>query len=67
MPKSSRSEVVDVLGDGIWRVKLAAVPEKGKANEELRNLFAEFLSVRKNQIELVSGGTSSHKRLRISP
>jgi uncharacterized protein (TIGR00251 family) len=67
VPRAGKSEVVDQMGDGTWRVRLAAVPEKGKANEELRALLARYLDIRKEQVELVSGATSTHKRVRIRP
>jgi uncharacterized protein (TIGR00251 family) len=66
IPRSSRSEAVEARSDGWMKVKLGAVPEKGKANEELVELLAAFFSVRKEQVEIVSGEASQRKRLRIS-
>ena len=34
VPRSKSSEVAGVMADGSLRVKVAAVPEKGRANEE---------------------------------
>jgi uncharacterized protein (TIGR00251 family) len=64
-PRSSRSEVVEARSDGWMKIKLAAVPENGKANEELIQLVAEFFHVRKDQVQIVSGEASQRKRLRI--
>jgi len=39
-PKSSKTELTGYLPDGTWKVKVAAAPEKGKANRAL----CEFLA-----------------------
>ena len=65
-PRASRSEVVGFGDDGSVRVRIAAVPEKGKANEELRSLLSRYFGVAKSDIRIVSGETSSHKRVRIT-
>jgi uncharacterized protein (TIGR00251 family) len=66
IPRSLRSEVVEARSDGWMKIKLAAVPEKGKANEELIQLLAAFFAVRKDQVEMLSGEGSQRKRLRVS-
>lgn len=63
--RAARSEVIGVGEDGSLRVRIAAVPEKGKANEELRSLLSRYFGVSKSNVELVSGETSTHKRIRI--
>ncbi len=65
IPKSSKSEVVGVLGDGTLKVKVAAAPEKGRANEELRAILARHFGVPARDVEIVSGETSQRKRVRI--
>jgi uncharacterized protein len=65
-PRARRSEVIGYGDDGSLRVRIAAVPEKGKANEELRALLSHYFGVSKSNVEIVSGGTSSHKRIRIT-
>lgn len=65
IPRASKSEIVEFSADGSVKVKLAAVPEKGKANEELIAMLADYFDVRKDAIELISGETSQRKRLRI--
>lgn len=65
-PRASRSEVTGVADDGTLRVRIAAVPEKGKANEELRSLLSRYFGVARSNVQIVSGETSSHKRIRIS-
>lgn len=65
-PRASRSEVTGFGDDGSLRVRIAAVPEKGAANEELRSLLSRYFGVSKGNVEIVSGETSSHKRIRIT-
>ena len=65
IPKSSKTELAGYLPDGTWKVKVAAVPEKGKANRELIEFLAERLSVPKSRIHIVSGETSPLKRIRV--
>jgi len=48
--------------EGMLKVSVTQAPEKGKANKALLELLAKQLSLRKSQIELVSGETSSQKR-----
>jgi uncharacterized protein len=62
VPGASVSAVAG-LRDGALLVRVAAPPEKGKANEELRDCLARALSISKSSIELVAGATSRRKRL----
>jgi len=65
VPRAARSEVVGVTTDGAMKVRLAAVPDKGKANEELRAVLAGWFQVPKSNVEIVLGETSQRKRLRV--
>jgi uncharacterized protein len=65
IPKSSRTELAGVLADGTWKVKVAAVPEKGKANRALCEFIAEKLGVAKSRVRIIAGETSQLKRIRI--
>ncbi|MDR3229637.1 MAG: DUF167 domain-containing protein [Puniceicoccales bacterium] len=65
VPNAPRSAVVGRLGDA-WKIRLHAVPEDGKANKELLSFLAEKLGVPRCALELVSGGTSREKRVRIA-
>jgi uncharacterized protein YggU (UPF0235/DUF167 family) len=44
-------------------VKVAAVPEKGKANRALCEFLAERLGVAKSRVRIVAGETSPLKRI----
>ena len=61
-PRSIRDEVVG-WQDGALRVRLKAAPVEGQANEALRRLLAKQLGVSRS--ELMDGGKSRHKRVRI--
>lgn len=66
IPKSSKSEVVGYLPDGTLKVKIAAAPERGKANAELCALLARQFGVPRKNVAIVSGETSQYKHVRIS-
>ena len=64
VPGSSRTALAGEH-DGRLRLNVAAPPEKGKANKALIKFLAETLALRKNDITIVRGGTSSIKRLHL--
>jgi len=53
------------LPDGTWKVRVAAVPEKGKANRALCEFIAARLGVPKSKVQIAGGETSQIKRIRI--
>jgi uncharacterized protein len=53
-PGSSRTAVIGRYLDG-WKVSVAAVPERGKANEEIVRLLADVLALPRRQIAIVTG------------
>jgi hypothetical protein len=65
VPGASRSCIAGRLGDAL-KVRVAAAPEKGKANAAVIELLAEALGVKEAQIELVGGHTQPRKTFRIS-
>ncbi len=65
MPRAARSEVVGMTTDGAVKVRVAAVPDKGQANEELRDTLAEWFKVPKNHVDLLHGETSPRKVWRV--
>jgi len=52
--------VVGRHGDS-WKVRVAAAPERGKANDAVLELLAETLAVPRASVTLVSGGSSRNK------
>lgn len=65
IPRSASSGIAGALSDGTLRVKVAAAPEKGKANEELCRILAEHYGVARSAVSVVSGRTSGLKLVRV--
>jgi uncharacterized protein len=65
-PKSSRNEVTGFLDDGTMKLKIAAVPEKGKANAEICDFLADQFGVSRRSVQIVRGETSPLKHIVIS-
>jgi hypothetical protein len=65
VPRSSRTAIAGILS-GMLKVKLAAAPEKGKANQALVEFLADALGVKKNAIKITSGLTSPVKTIEIT-
>ena len=64
VPRASRTGVAGEH-DGALRVRVAAPPVEGAANEELVRFFAKLLGVAARDVEIVSGQTSKTKVLRV--
>ncbi|HEX6560357.1 MAG TPA: DUF167 domain-containing protein [Longimicrobiales bacterium] len=63
-PRASRSEVVGQHGDAV-KVRLAAPPVEGAANEELCRFMAKTVGVAASRVTIVAGETSRNKALEI--
>lgn len=63
-PRASRSEIVGPHGDAL-KVRLAAPPVDGAANEELVRLLAKEYGVPKGAVEIIGGLASRRKTVRI--
>jgi uncharacterized protein len=59
-PGAARSELVGRHAAG-WKARVAAPPERGRANRALEQLLAEALGVRREQVAVVAGHTSRRK------
>jgi uncharacterized protein (TIGR00251 family) len=59
-PGSARAGVVGRHGDA-WKVRVAAPPVGGRANEAVVRLLAETLAVPREAVRLVSGHTGRDK------
>lgn len=64
VPGAKKTEIVGVHGDAL-KVRLAAPPVEGKANEMLLAFLAQKLETQRAKIRLVSGTTARGKRVRI--
>lgn len=65
VPGAGRTAVTGRHGDAL-KVRVAAPPEKGRANDACVALVAATLGVPAGQVELVSGPSSRSKRVRVS-
>ncbi len=65
VPGSRRDQIVGRLGDRL-KVKVAAPPEDGRANESVCRLIAAAVGVNTRGVEVVVGHTSPEKTLRIA-
>ncbi len=63
-PGAKRTEVAGMHGDAL-RVRLAAPPVEGRANEALLRFLSEAFGVPLRQVTLLQGQTSRRKRVRI--
>ncbi|MBI5873788.1 MAG: DUF167 domain-containing protein [Candidatus Omnitrophica bacterium] len=59
IPKSSRNMIK--VEAGRLKVYLTVAPEKGKANQALVELVAEYYKVKKHQVRIVKGAHSALK------
>lgn len=59
-PGARRGGVVGRQG-GVWKIRVAAPPENGRANEELVRLLAKTLDVPRRDVEIVSGHGAREK------
>ena len=62
-PNAKKSQIIGWTAEQILKVKVAAVPEDGKANEELIEFLSKTLKIKKRDITLINGATSRLKTL----
>lgn len=63
-PGAKRSEVAGLHGEAL-KIRLAAPPIEGRANDALLRFIAELFSVPLRNVELLQGAQSRHKRLAV--
>ena len=63
-PGAKRTEAAGRHGERL-KIRLAAPPVEGAANDELVRFVAEAFGVPKRNVEIVSGATSRQKRVRV--
>jgi len=62
----SRSNEVRGEQDGMLKVSVTQIPEKGKANKAVQEQLAKRLGLRKSQVRLISGETNPLKRFLVT-
>lgn len=65
IPRSSRTEIVEVLSDQTIKIRVKAPPVDGKANQELIKFLSKILGVPKTNIEIIAGDTGRNKLISI--
>ncbi len=63
-PGAKRTEIAGLHGDAL-KIRLAAPPIEGRANEALLKFAAGLFDVPLRQVELKQGGQSRHKVIQI--
>ncbi|MGP8247162.1 MAG: DUF167 domain-containing protein [Bryobacteraceae bacterium] len=63
-PRARRSETAGRMGDA-WKIRLAAPPVEGKANQECIRLLAELAGVPRAAVRIVRGETARTKLIEI--
>ncbi len=63
-PRASRNQLAGVM-DGALKVRLAAPPVEGEANEACLGFLAGLLGVPGKSVSLVSGHTGRNKTVRV--
>jgi uncharacterized protein (TIGR00251 family) len=64
-PGAGRTAITGRYGDAL-KVKVAAPPEGGRANQAVVDLVASVLGVKASQVELTSGQSSRTKRVKVT-
>ena len=64
-PRAPKSGLAGEV-DGVLKIRLAAPPVEGQANEELIRLLAELFDAPRRRIAILSGQTSRNKVVSVS-
>lgn len=64
-PGAKRTEVSGLHGEAL-KIRLAAPPIEGRANEALLRFIAERFDVPQREVELLRGGQSRHKMVKVT-
>ena len=65
IPRAKRNQVVGVAA-GALKVSVTAPPEDGRANTAVIEVLANWLGIKRRQIEILSGATNRNKVVRVS-
>jgi uncharacterized protein (TIGR00251 family) len=64
-PRASKNEICGIQGDAL-KIRLTSPPVDGAANKLCREFLADLFHVPKSAVEIISGETSRHKRVKIT-
>ena len=65
VPGANRDEIVGWIGEAL-KIRTAQPPEKGRANDAICRLIADAAKLPPSAVKVMSGRTSSHKRIAIA-
>jgi len=65
VPGASRNRVAGLMGNSL-KIALSAPPEKGKANQNVVDLLAKTLGIKRNAIDIVAGHTQPMKTVLVT-
>jgi hypothetical protein len=57
---SSKDEITKI-SEGKYKIKVSALPVKGKANRRVEELLAKYFDVSKNQVQIIKGEKNKNK------
>lgn len=61
IPRAKKTEIIGTMDDGTLKIRIKAVPENWKANDELVGFLREITG---SDWEILSGATATRKLLR---
>ncbi|MFH1031550.1 MAG: DUF167 domain-containing protein [Chloroflexota bacterium] len=64
-PSANQNKITD-FQNGVLRVRIAAPPVKGKANQELVKYLSSLLGVSKSNLSISKGATGKNKTISIT-
>jgi len=65
IPNAKNNEFIDIMANGVIKVKISAIPKKWKANKELINFLSDKLRLKKDCIHIISWVTSQIKKIKL--
>jgi len=63
-PRAKNDSLIKI-DENNFLVSVKAIPEKGKANEAVINLLAQYFKISKNNIKIISGLSSKNKIIEV--
>lgn len=63
-PRASKNQICGLQGEAL-KIRLTSPPVDGAANKLCREFLADLFGVAKSYVEIISGESSRHKRVKI--
>lgn len=62
---SAQNKITEIMANEVVKINITTAPEKGKANITLIKFLAEEFGLPKSNIEIISGGVTKNKLIKI--